>query len=181
MYKLVKKAKEGDSEAIARIIEVFVPFILKEASKYRIKNYDYEDLVQHGYLSVIKAINMYKGEERYFKAYCFNTIRNNLRALLKGEIKHYREVGVEESALEDTNYSFTIEDEVIAYEEIKKLYSAIDHLSMEERSIIENFYFQGNTLDAVAATCNMSYNQIRYKKDKIIKKLQRELKVHIYK
>ena len=63
MYKLLEKYRNGDIEALNKIIENFNPLILKEASRWRIGCYEYEDLVQHGYLSVIKAVNMFKGEE----------------------------------------------------------------------------------------------------------------------
>ncbi|MEL5898031.1 sigma-70 family RNA polymerase sigma factor, partial [Clostridium sporogenes] len=55
MYKLLCQYKNGNTKALKKIIDNFIPLILNEASKWKIKCYDYEDLVQHGYLSVIKA------------------------------------------------------------------------------------------------------------------------------
>ncbi|GAA0735255.1 hypothetical protein GCM10008906_08730 [Clostridium oceanicum] len=48
MYRLLKKYRAGDKKVIEKIIEGFVPLILKESSRYIVKCYDYEDLVQHG-------------------------------------------------------------------------------------------------------------------------------------
>ena len=117
MEDLVKKAKTGDEEAVVEVINKFKYLILKEASKYHIPSYEFEDLVQHGYLSVIKAIEMYKLGSNSFNGYCINTIKTNFKALLKGKIKHYREVPNAEpiSIGAATDYSFTLEDEVIAY------------------------------------------------------------------
>jgi RNA polymerase sigma factor (sigma-70 family) len=172
MYKLLEKYRNGDVEALSKIIENFVPLILKEASKWRIQCYEYEDLVQHGYLSVIKAVNMFKGEESKFVPYCINAIKTNYKALLKGEIKHHREIPDENILNKGNEYMFTIEDEIIAYEKIKEIYEALDALTLEEKNIINDFYFKNKTIDKIAKENNKSYNNIRYKKDKIIKKLQ---------
>ncbi|MCR1935003.1 sigma-70 family RNA polymerase sigma factor [Clostridium tepidum] len=172
MYKLLEKYRNGDVEALSKIIENFVPLILKEASKWRIQCYEYEDLVQHGYLSVIKAVNMFKGEESKFVPYCINAIKTNYKALLKGEIKHHREIPNENILNKGNEYMFTIEDEIIAYEKIKEIYEALDALTLEEKNIINDFYFKNKTIDKIAKENNKSYNNIRYKKDKIIKKLQ---------
>lgn len=158
-------------------IKKFNSLILKEASKYKIKGYEYEDLVQHGYLTVIKVVRMYKGDPNYFDAYCIKAIRNNYKALLKGEIKHYRELENENiQALSDDKYFFTIEDELIAYENTKKLYKALDKLSKEEKKVIEGFYFEDKSLEEIAADDDRSYNNIRYLKNKALKKLKLMLK-----
>ncbi|WP_251862428.1 sigma-70 family RNA polymerase sigma factor [Clostridium sp. Marseille-Q2269] len=176
MYQLVKRYRQGETYILKDIIEIFIPIILKEVSKYKIKCYDYEDLVQHGYLSVIKAVNMYRGNGDSFKFYCIKAIKQNYRALLKGEIKHHREIPEEKDIYP---YEFTIEDEILAYEKTKELYKALDRLNKEERIIIADFYLKDKTLQIMAENSNKSYNHIRYEKDKIIKKLQNALKGHI--
>ncbi|MHB9949155.1 RNA polymerase subunit sigma [Clostridium botulinum] len=175
MHQLIKKYKEGDNRALQKIIDNFIPLILKEASKYKIKCYDYEDLVQHGYLSVIKAANMYKGEDKNFKFYCIKAIKQNYKALLKCEIKHHREIPQENDIY---SYEFTVEDEILAYEKTKEIYKALDNLNKDERAVIEGFYFKNKTIENIAKENNKSYNNIRYKKDKIIKKLQNSLEKH---
>ena len=130
MEKLVEKAKTKEGTATEEIIEKFKYLIFKEATRYHIPGYDLEDLVQHGYLSVIKAIAMYKLGSNSFNGYCINAIRMNFKALLKGQIKHFREIPNNEMLDFDTSgdYEFTLEDEVIAYDEVKKLYVALDKL-----------------------------------------------------
>lgn len=58
-YRLLKINKQKNN------INSYI--FLKEASKYKIKCYDYGDLVQHVYLSVIKSANIYKGEDKNLK------------------------------------------------------------------------------------------------------------------
>ena len=92
MEKLVEKAKTKDDSATGEIIEKFKYHIFKEAFKYHIPGYELEDLVQHGYLSVLKAIALYKLGSNSFNDYCIKSIKMNFRALLKGQIQHFREV-----------------------------------------------------------------------------------------
>ena len=72
MEKLVQKAKAKEASATEEIIDKFKYLIFKEASRYYIPGYDLEDLIQHGYLSVIKAIAMYKLGSNSFNGYCIN-------------------------------------------------------------------------------------------------------------
>jgi len=112
MEKLVEKAKNKESGATQAITEKFKYLIFKEASRYHIPGYDTEDLIQHGYLSVIKAIALYKLGSNSFNGYCINAIRMNFKALLKGEIKHFREVPNSNMIDFDAeeHYEFTLEE-----------------------------------------------------------------------
>ena len=174
MENLVAKAKNKEGNATEEIIEKFKYLIFKEASKYHIPGYELEDLVQHGYLSVIKAIAMYKLGSNSFYGYCITAIIMNFKALLKGEIKHFREVSSNEMLDFDTagNYEFTLEDEVIAHEEVKKLYSALDKLEPLEREIIERYYILEHSLGEIACDGDKSYYQFARLKKKALKKLK---------
>jgi RNA polymerase sporulation-specific sigma factor len=174
LEKLVERAKNKDEVATGEIIERFKYLILKEASKYYVPGYELEDLAQHGYLSVIKAISMYKLGSNSFNGYCINAIKMNFRALLKGEIKHFREVPSDEMTCFNNaiDYEFTLEDEVIAYCEVKKLYEAIDKLEPEEKAIIERFYFLDQSLVEIACEGDKSYHQFARAKKKVLEKLR---------
>ncbi|EJO5348649.1 sigma-70 family RNA polymerase sigma factor [Clostridium botulinum] len=178
MYKLLEKYRKGDKEALTKIIAYFIPIILKEASKWKISCYEYEDLVQHGYLSVIKAVNTFEGEESKFIPYCIKSIKTNYKALLKGEIKHHREIPDENILEKGSEYLFTIEDEIIAYENIKELYKALDQLTLDEKEVIYSFYIEDNSLNDVSDYTDKTYNAVRYTKNKAIKKLQNILQGH---
>ena len=176
MEKLVEKAKAKDNGATQEIIEKFKYLILKEASRYHVPGYELEDLIQHGYLSVIRAISLYKLGSNSFYGYCINAIKMNFKALLKGQIKHFREVPNNEMLDFDTagDYEFTLEDEVIAHEEAKKLYIALDSLEPLERSIIERYYLLDHTLGDIAcdSDSDKSYHQFARMKKNALEKLR---------
>ena len=174
MEKLVEKAKNRESGATEEIIEKFKYLIFKESSRYHVPGYELEDLVQHGYLSVIKAIDMYKLGSNSFNGYCINAIKLNFKALLKGQIKHFREVPNNEMLDFDTvaNYEFTLEDEVIAYDEVKKLQVALDKLDPIEREIVERYYILDQSLKEIACDSDKSYYQFARIKKKALEKLK---------
>lgn len=174
MEKLVEKAKTKEGNATEEIIEKFRYLIFKEATRYHIPGYDTEDLIQHGYLSVIKAIAMYKLGSNSFNGYCINSIRLNFKALLKGQIKHFREVPNNEmlDTIAAGDYEFTLEDEVIAYDEVKKLYVALDKLDPLEREIIEKYYILDHSLGEIACDSDKSYHQFARMKRKALEKLR---------
>jgi RNA polymerase sigma factor (sigma-70 family) len=174
MEKLVQMAKTKEGGAAEAIIDKFKYLIFKESARYHVPGYNTEDLIQHGYLSVIKAIAMYKLGSNSFNGYCINSIRLNYRALLKGQIKHFREVPNSDMLDLDRsgNYEFTLEDEVIAFDEAKKLYVAIAALEPLEREILENYYFLEKPLGEIACDSDKSYHQLARLKKKALKKLK---------
>ena len=101
----------------------------------------------------------------------------NDKALLKGEIKHFREVPSNEMLDFDTDgdYEFTLEDEVIAYDEVKKLYAAIDELEPKEREVIERYYLLEQSLGEIACEGDMSYHQYVSLKKRALVKLREKI------
>ncbi|MFT5875674.1 MAG: RNA polymerase sporulation-specific sigma factor [Clostridium sp.] len=172
---LVEKAKNGDRKSLMEIIERYKFLIIKLASNYHIPSYEFDDLVQHGYLSVIKAVNLYKLGSNTFDGYCIKSIKTNLNALLKGKIKHYREVPSVEPISHNApaEYSFTLEDEVIAYQESQRLYAALEKLDLVERDVVSRFYLFSETLLEIACDGDNSYTHYRKIKDKALKKLKK--------
>ena len=58
-------------------------------AKYHIQGYVLEDLIQHGYLSVNKAIAIYKLGSKSFNGFCIAAIKVNFKALQKWLVKHF--------------------------------------------------------------------------------------------
>jgi RNA polymerase sporulation-specific sigma factor len=175
LESLVEKAKDGDRSALMDIIERYKFLIVKLASNYHIPAYEFEDLVQQGYLSVIRAVKLYNLGSNTFNGYCINSIKTNFKALLKGEIKHYREVPNAEPIKPNVakEYSFTLEDEVIAYEEVTMLYAALEKLDPFERDVVERFYILQDSLKEIACDSDKSYYNYVKIKNKALNKLKK--------
>ncbi|MBV7271626.1 sigma-70 family RNA polymerase sigma factor [Clostridiaceae bacterium UIB06] len=173
--ELIKRAKGGDSSAVDEIIQKFSCFVIKQAAKYRIPSYEFDDLVQHGYLSIIRAIHLYKMGNCSFTTYCNSAVINNFKALLKGEIKHLREIQ-DDSIIDLKEHDFTLEDEVIAYDEAQKVRKALDKLQGIEKDIIEAVYIKGKTLKEAAADFNIKYRIAIEIKKEALNELRKYLK-----
>ncbi|GAA0177131.1 sigma-70 family RNA polymerase sigma factor [Clostridium sediminicola] len=176
MKNLIRKAKEGDSKAVESIINKYMPLVLSEASKYHIPGYEYDDIVQHCFLSIIKAIKLYKIGQTSFSSFVSKVVKNNNVNLLLSKIKHNREIQNDE--LLDNglkNYSFTIEDEVIAYEMVENLNKAIIDLEYEDRKVIIDFFINKKQLNTIALELEKTYRQVYYIKENAIKKVKRRL------
>ena len=173
--EIVKKAKSGDKNSMDSIISKFSCFIIKKACKYKIPSYDFEDLVQHGYLSVIKAVKLYKMGKGSFTTYCTNSIVNNFNALLKVQIKHFREVQ-DEGVLSIQPYDFTLEDEVIAYDQSEKIRLELYKLEDTEIKIIKSVYMEDRTLKETAEMLNIKYRQAIEIRKAALDKLKKHLK-----
>lgn len=173
--ELVKRAKDGEISAINEIIEKFSYFIIKQAAKYKVPSYDFDDLVQHGYLSVIKSVKLYDIGKRSFTTYCTNAVINNFNALLKGQIKHYREVQ-DDNIIDLKEYDFTLEDEVIAYDEAQKIRRAMEKIEGIEQDIIKAVYIDGKTLKEAAFDYNVNYRKAIEIKKEALNKLRKYLK-----
>jgi len=70
------------------------------------------------------------------------------------------------------DYEFTLEDEVIAYDEVKKLYVALDKLDPLERDILERYYVLDQSLGEIACDSDKSYHQFARIKRKALEKLR---------
>ncbi|MGE5628583.1 MAG: sigma-70 family RNA polymerase sigma factor [Solirubrobacterales bacterium] len=108
------------------------------------------------YLSVINAVKLYNPVKNSFTTYCTNGIVNNFKALLKGQIKHFREVQ-DEGILNSKICDFTLEDEIIAYEETLNLKKAMEKLNLQEQNILNLVYVKGLKLKEAAALSQVKY------------------------
>ncbi|WP_461206677.1 sigma-70 family RNA polymerase sigma factor [Clostridium sp. DL1XJH146] len=122
MEKLLKKAKGNDDQAIEQIISDYMPLVIKESSKYKIKGYDFEDIVQHNILSIIKSVKIYEAKGESFEKFVEENIKLDNFNLYKRKMKHNREIqnrypfeNLEEK------YIFTVEEQSMAYDLSKKI------------------------------------------------------------
>ncbi|SHH24453.1 sigma-70 family RNA polymerase sigma factor [Clostridium grantii] len=178
MKDLIIKAKEGDSIATETIISKYMPLILSEASKYHIPGYEFDDLVQHSILSIIKAINLYNINSNSFSSFLATTVKRSNINLLKSKIKHNREIQDSTNINNvEGNYPFTVEDQYIAYEIVEKLSEGINELSCLERMLIIEFYINRRPLKVIAMENSINYQKAYEIKKSALNKLKKQIEV----
>ncbi|WP_195986707.1 sigma-70 family RNA polymerase sigma factor [Clostridium sp. D53t1_180928_C8] len=186
LFNTLCNAKNNDKNAILFLIEKYQPLIRKYAFKYKLKNYDSDDLIQIGNISVITAINKYnlaKGNE-FIDSYIINTIKNGFRNLARGEIKYTSESSLnitvdENNEIEDLiSDSLDLEDYIINSMMHDLLKTILATLSHDEHELIRIAYFTPNTtLYRYCLDNNLNYPKKRRELIALIEKLRKLIEI----
>lgn len=153
IFNILFKAKNHNKDAILFFIEKYQPLIKKYAFKYKLKNFDKDDLIQTGSISVITAINKYdlsKGSDS-IDSYIINSIKNGFRNLARNQIKYNDESSLNIPTDEDTEIedlisdSFNLEEYIINSTMNDLLKNILKALSPDEYKLIKIAYLTPNT------------------------------------
>ena len=181
---LLIEGKKGNKEAMDKLFEIHKGLIYKYSTKYFIKGYDREDLEQIGWIEFINGVKKYDGSFGIdFVAFITILLRNKYGSMLKRKEFTMKFSSLdtpigEDITMKDTlEDSFSMEKDFENREEIEALIEAVSALEDEEREFI--LYIneeRGNMQKYYEAHKNeMTFNAVRYKKKKIMDKLQRDL------
>ena len=175
------KAKNNNKDDILFFIEKYQPIINKYAFKYKLKNFDQDDLVQIGNISVITAIKKYdisKGEQS-IDSYIINSIKNGFRNLARSQIKYNDESSLNISVDEDIEIedlitdSFNLEEYIVDSSINSSLKSILNTLSPSEYQLIKVAYLTPNTtLYRYCIEHNWNYPKKRRELITLISKIQ---------
>lgn len=181
--KILDKAKMGDKESLKELVQKFKPLVITRASSIYVKDYDIEDLIQIGFMSVIKAVNMYDAHKhKSFTAYVCCAVKQNFYYLIRQQSRHNYEMSLNKENGDGLESMDLITDHTDLEEDyIKKvlntkLYACMDKLSAQDRELLLYNYFKNYTLKKYCALKNINYNTASQRKRRILKKLRDMLK-----
>ena len=170
LFTALCDAKNGNEKSILFFIEKYELLIKKYAFKYKLKNYDSDDLIQIGNIAVITAINKYdliKGGE-YIDDYIVHSIKNNFKNLARNQIKYKDESSLNIDVDEDTEIedliadSFDLEDCIMKSMMNDYLKTILYTLSPDEFELIRIAYFtEDSTLYRHCIEHNLNYPKKR--------------------
>ncbi|WP_300902916.1 sigma-70 family RNA polymerase sigma factor [uncultured Clostridium sp.] len=180
MLNILCEAKNNDENAILFLIKKYQPLIMKYSFKYKLKNFDKDDLIQTGNMAVITAINKYdlsKGS-KYIDSYIINSIKNTFKNLARNQIKYNNESSLNISIDEDTEIadmisdSFSLEEHIINSDTNNLLKNILKTLPPNEYKLIKISYLTPNiTLYRYCINNNLNYPKKRRELISIINKL----------
>ena len=182
---LVKEAKLGNSNAKEELVNRFKAFIVKRAQGVFIKNYDMEDLIQIGVMSILRAIESYKLERENFVSYVTYAITNNFNYEIRKRNKDRFESSLNKESdggleiLDLVSDEDSIEENYINKETKDKLLKSISKLSLEEKSLIQIVYFQKIKIKDYAESRGLKYGTVLKRKRVVMEKLRMYLKDEI--
>lgn len=175
---LVLEAKNGNKNALEKILEGLRPFILKQSKSFFINGYETEDLIQIGYFSAIKAIKSFDiAKQGRFLSYVTSAIKNNYYYQIRQKFKQNSETSLNRETgdgIQVMDLIFSdenIEENMILKEEKLKLIQAINILPKEDIEFINSIYFLRNKLKTYSVLNNISYSKCIKHRNKILKKL----------
>lgn len=178
----IDKAKLGDREAMSEIINMFNPYICKFVSSIFISGYAREDLIQYGYMSVIRAIRTYRTDSNInFTAYVKGAIKKNyfyeIRRLAK---KNYEtSLNIEEEGgfrIDLLKDPIDIEEEVEKRYTIREVTKILSELSFEDRQLIKYHISYGRGgIARYAREYGKSILSCSRRKDKLYKYIKQRL------
>ena len=114
--------------------------------------YDFEDLLQVGFLGMLKAINNFDKSKGELRDYIFCSVRNALIKFLKKELQWKENIKLEPNISPDWNDNY----ETMEFENILKAYS--DKLIPLESKILE-YRFSGMTRKQICEKTALTKNE----------------------
>lgn len=158
--QLVKRAKQGDTEAFASLYAEFYENMFRFAL-YTLKNtQDAEDVVSETVLDAFTSIGKLRSEEA-FRSWIFRILSNKC----KNKLREYANKTTEmDESLECANKTPGTEDAAV----VRKLFF---ELPDEERLIIGMHLFCGYKSREIAEILHMNENTVRSKESRGLKKM----------
>jgi len=175
---LVKKSKANDKTAQEELLKEFEPFIINISSKVHLNGYDFDDIKSECYKSIAKCLLLYDENKHRFVAYSINAIKNNLKDLVKCNLK--------KSSIASSNL-IHLTDELQKSEEIDLdelimnkidcdiLKASLKTLTSEEQELINFIFIKGYSLKAYSELKNISYSKVYKDKQIILNKIYNRL------
>ena len=188
IFRDIEKIKNEQSECCIKKIEKLQNNIIGELSFlvfYQAKPYrrfpNYEDIVQEGYIGLIKAVRRFD-YTRFpnFFVFADQWIWNNIKkAASKFDVVYdptkKRVIYSEQARFEEEDFT-TPENSFIADENVQKINKALSQLSDRERTIIEKTYGIKDgkecSLREIGPQLNLTHERIRQIKNEVLNKLK---------
>lgn len=182
MKEIVLIAKTN-CEARLMLLKSFEPLI-KKCFKSYVQDYNFfEDVMQEGYITILRCIYLYDlNSNSEFPAYVKTAVINNIRHFsrkVKSDLS-LDEVNDNGCALKDLLKSdINIEEYEIQEGEITALHSALKKLTPKQLEIIDAYYFKDLSLQSICLNRRCHYMTIARLKERAIKALRKELAPYI--
>lgn len=182
--ELVREAKLGNKQSMEELMKAFENYIYKSAMSIYVSGYEQEDLMQLGYITVMKAVEKYNIEKTNFVNYVTLAITNNYRALIRGKVKDKGVASLDADLGDGFNLGDMLKDELVNVEEdymkseLKEaIWEAIKGLPFKLQEIITYVYIEEKgTFKEYALEKNINYNTVIKRKNLAFEKLQKALK-----
>ena len=179
----VSLAKCGNCESLTALLLQFKPYIFKISKSFHINNFDEYDLVQIGYIALIRAVEKYNEGSNSFSSYVYTSIKNAMKYTARSNKKHSSNLSINASIDGQTLNDFTeflqsnenLENDYLNNEKTLEFRKIISDLEPDEFELVFFVYYNNFSLTDYAAKKGISYSKIVRKKNFILEKLGSKL------
>ncbi|NLY46739.1 MAG: sigma-70 family RNA polymerase sigma factor [Tissierella sp.] len=182
MYKelneLLIKAKNGDTDSAAQILNRVQGLIFNSIQRYYNDRNEYEDLIQEGNLVVLQAIEDFD-ESRgvYFLGYLKTMLKYTY--LNKHNIKRHLSLNVAVGDDGENEWVDVLESDeegiierLLKIEAASELKDALEKLTDRQREVIMAYYFQRLSINDISKRLGITYRTVVNTKTRALEKLR---------
>jgi len=179
---IIQNSIKGDKKSQEILLNKLHPLIYKNIYKYYQFNDDIiEDLVQEGYIIILKSLKTY---DESLNVHFLGYVKTNLRFYYKNYYRNTKNQRKTISLNQTINSSFstlnldnkTIDntiDELTKKESYKELQTNIEKLSTKEQNVINMYYIDKLSMSEIAKILNISYRTAIGRKYMAMQKLKK--------
>lgn len=162
------------------LINSFLPYISRRASRFKTAGMLKEDLIQEGLIGLLDAIEGFdENKGSSFEAYAVTCINNRIYSVLRDStrkknipLNEYLSLSDESESYPGLPFAPSPEELVVWREEINRIYSMIkDKLSVAEKKVL-SLYLQGYSYTAIAELLSIPVKSV----DNALQRARKKLK-----
>lgn len=161
------RAKKGDVASKEKILNDLYPLIISSIKKYYNRIFDFDDILQEGRLVTLECIDKYDASKgTYFLGYVQTMLKYYYLDKHKQKlmISLNDKIGNEEDDEEFIDLLVSDAEDaleiLVKLEENKMLNEALSRLSIRQREIIIDFYYENMTIDQIAEKFGIAYRTV---------------------
>ena len=184
MEEAIQLMKEGDMSSYEDVFNCFTPLVHYFSKKYKIKDFDADDIFQEARIILLHCIKEYDGRRGLnFPGFYKLMLRNRIYSLIRREQALKRK-----NEYNDISYSQTPDDQLldfcvdearqIEYEGLEDIIHVrevssgyFETLSAFEQEVFR-YFIKGDSYEAIAAKTAKSPKQVKHAYDRCLQKLK---------
>lgn len=161
---LVAEAQQGSRTAFATLVRRYQASVRSLVARYLRDTSSGDDVAQEVFLSAFQQLPDLRDAES-FESWLFGIARNQVKMHLRREGRRQermrRMLDAALSRWQHEQLEHVHEDALRQREALTALRSCLSELPAEHRELVERFYFQRHSADAIAATANKKAGAVR--------------------
>ena len=172
---MVERARGGDEAALAQLVDVYAPKILRFGMKLCRDDQDAQDVAQQTLLSVVGSIGEFRGES-HFTSWLFAIARSHCIKLRTRGAAAVPTVELGDAAVAPLAAPTAAPDETASREQLEQaLNTAIHALDPSQREVLVLRDIEGLSAPEVAETLNLSVDAVKSRLHRARKALRDQL------